>query len=78
MSDKDYAIYQLSGQIYLNEFEDKIKFTNAGDFISQRIENVLEVSYNPSFYRNQLLVESMVMFHMIDIAIFGITGIVVG
>ena len=64
--------YQLGGRIYVNEFEDKIKFTNPGDFIPQRIENVLEVSYNPPFYRNQLLAESMVAFHMIDTATLGI------
>ena len=62
--------YQLGGRIYVNEFEDKIKFTNPGDFIPQKIENVLEVSYNPPFYRNQLLAESMVVFHMIDTANF--------
>ena len=64
--------YQLGGRIYLNEFEDKIKFTNPGDFIPQKIENVLEVGYNPPFYRNQLLAESMVLFHMIDTATLGI------
>lgn len=64
--------YQLGGRIYLNEFEDKIKFTNPGDFIPQKIENVLEVGYNPPFYRNQLLAESMVAFHMIDTATLGI------
>lgn len=64
--------YQLGGRIYVNEFEDKIKFTNPGDFIPQRVENVLEVSYNPPFYRNQLLAESMVAFHMIDTATLGI------
>lgn len=64
--------YQLSGRIYVNEFEDKIKFTNPGDFIPQKIENVLEVSYNPPFYRNQLLAEAMASFHMIDTATLGI------
>ncbi len=64
--------YQLGGRIYVNEFEDKIKFTNPGDFIPQKIENVLEVSYNPPFYRNQLLAESMAAFHMIDTATLGI------
>ena len=57
--------YQLGGRIYVNEFEDKLKFTNPGDFIPQKIENVLEASYNPPFYRNQLLAESMAAFHMI-------------
>ena len=56
----------------MNEFEDKIKFTNPGDFIPQKIENVLEVSYSPPFYRNKLLADSMVAFHMIDTATLGI------
>lgn len=64
--------YQLGGRIYVNEFEDKIKFTNPGDFIPQKVENVLEVSYNPPFYRNQLLSETMAAFHMIDTATLGI------
>lgn len=64
--------YQLGGRIYVNEFEDKIKFTNPGDFIPQKIESVLEVGYNPPFYRNQLLAEAMVAFHMIDTATLGI------
>lgn len=64
--------YQIGGRIYVNEFEDKIKFTNPGDFIPQRIENVLSVSYNPPFYRNQLLAEAMATFHMIDTAALGI------
>ena len=64
--------YQLGGRIYVNEFEDRIIFTNPGSFIPQRIENVLEVSYNPPFYRNQLLADSMVAFHMIDTATLGI------
>ena len=64
--------YQLGGRIYVNEFEEKLKFTNPGDFIPQKIENVLEASYSPPFYRNQLLAESMAAFHMIDTATLGI------
>ena len=64
--------YQLGGRIYVNEFEDKIKFTNPGDFIPRKIENVLEVSYSPPFYRNKLLADSMMVFHMIDTATLGI------
>lgn len=33
--------YQLGGRIYVNEFEDKIKFTNPGDFIPQKIEKCI-------------------------------------
>lgn len=64
--------YQLGGRIYVNEFEERLKFTNPGDFIPQKIENVLEASYSPPFYRNQLLAESMAAFHMIDTATLGI------
>lgn len=60
--------FQLGGRIYINEFEDKIKITNPGNFIPQDIESVLQVSYNPPFYRNQLLADTMVKFHMIDTA----------
>lgn len=47
--------YQLGGWIYVNEFENRLKFTNPSDFIPQKIENVLEASYSTPFYRNQLL-----------------------
>lgn len=67
-----HANYQLGGRIYINEFEDKISFTNPGDFLPQNIEAVLQTSYNPPFYRNQLLAESMANFHMIDTAAMGI------
>ena len=64
--------YQLGGRIYVDEFEDKLKFSNPGDFIPQKIENVLEVSYRPPFYRNKLLADTMMAFHMIETASFGI------
>ena len=67
-----HSNYQLGGRIYVNEFEDKLKFTNPGDFIPQKIEKVLEASYSPPFYRNQLLAESMAAFRMIDTATLGI------
>lgn len=67
-----HSNYQLGGRIYINEFEDHIKITNPGDFLPQTIENVLQISYNPPFYRNQLLAEAMVNFNMIDTATMGI------
>lgn len=67
-----HSNYQLGGRIYINEFEDQIKISNPGDFLPQNIEAVLKISYNPPFYRNQLLAESMVNFHMIDTATMGI------
>lgn len=67
-----HSNYQLGGRIYINEFEDRIKITNPGDFLPRNIESVLEVSYNPPFYRNQLLAETMSKFYMIDTATMGI------
>ena len=46
--------------------------TNPGDFLPQRIETVLQKTYSPPFYRNQLLTDGMFKFHMIDTATSGI------
>lgn len=67
-----HSNYQLGGRIYVNECEDSINITNPGDFLPQTIETVLQTTYNPPFYRNQLLTESMVHFYMIDTATSGI------
>ena len=64
--------YQLGGRIYINESEDSINLTNPGDFLPQRIETVLQKTYSPPFYRNQLLTDGMFKFHMIDTATSGI------
>lgn len=70
-----HANYQLGGRIYLNEFDDHIVVTNPGDFLPPGIESVLKPGYNPPFYRNQLLAETMVRFHMIDTETSGIKKI---
>lgn len=67
-----HSNYRLGGRIYVNEEEDTILITNPGDFLPRSIVNVLKPSYNPPFYRNQLLADSMVNFHMIDTATSGI------
>ena len=67
-----HSQYQLGGRIYVNEFEDSINITNPGDFLPQTIEAVLQTTYNPPFYRNQLLADAMVKFHLIDTATSGI------
>ena len=67
-----HARYQSGGRIYVNEGEDSINITNPGDFLPQTIEAVLQTTYNPPFYRNQLLAETMVRLHMIDTATSGI------
>jgi len=64
--------YTIGGRIYVNEFEDKIKITNPGSFLPGKIQPVLEPSYSPPYYRNQLLTQAMVSFHMIDTASMGI------
>lgn len=67
-----HSNYQQGNRIYVNEFEDYITITNPGDFLPHSIETVLQVTYNPPFYRNQLLAEAMVKCNMIDTATSGI------
>ncbi len=67
-----HSNYQLGGRIYINETDDRIIISNPGDFLPQTIANVLQTTYNPPFYRNQLLADTMVKFHMIDTATSGI------
>ena len=67
-----HSDYTIGGRIYLNEFEDKIILSNPGTFLPGSIEPVLKPSYNPPFYRNQLLAEVMVKFNMIDTQTMGI------
>lgn len=67
-----HSEYTLGGRVYLNEFEDKIILTNPGSFLPGKIEKVLDPGYNPPFYRNQLLAETMVKLNMIDSQSIGI------
>ncbi len=67
-----HADYSIGGRIYLNEFEDNLILTNPGTFLPGGIEPVLKPSYNPPFYRNQLLAEAMGKFNMIDTQTMGI------
>lgn len=67
-----HSNYLLGGRIYVNEEEDSISVVNPGDFLPQTVETVLQKTYNPPFYRNQLLAEAMVKFHLIDTATSGI------
>ncbi len=67
-----HSNYILGGRIYINEEEDCISIVNPGDFLPQTVETVLQKTYNPPFYRNQLLADAMVKFHMIDTATSGI------
>ena len=64
--------YTMGARIYVDEYEDKIKFTNPGTFMPGDIRAVLDPSYAPPFYKNQLLAETMANFGMIDTATMGI------
>jgi len=64
--------YAMGARIYVNEFEDRIKFTNPGTFTPGDIRTVLDPSYSPPFYHNQLLAETMAKLFMIDTASMGI------
>lgn len=67
-----HSEYTIGGRIYVNEFEDRLILSNPGSFLPGAIEPVLNPSYNPPFYRNQLLAETMVKLNMIDSQAMGI------
>lgn len=58
--------YRLKGIINIMEFKDKLIITNEGNFIPQKIENVLKDGYSSPYYRNQFLANAMVNLNMID------------
>lgn len=64
--------YKMGRRIYLDEFEDHILISNAGQFLPGNIKSVLEPAYAPPYYRNPLLDQAMVGFRMIDTASSGI------
>lgn len=70
-----HSDYTKHGRIYVNEMEDVINFKNPGSFLPGNIETALNINYNPPFYRNQLLAETMVKFNMIDTQSMGIRRI---
>lgn len=67
-----HSNYGSGQRIYVDEMEDEIEFSNPGEFIPRCIENVLQKTYRPPFYRNPLLADAMVNFDMIDTASSGI------
>ncbi len=67
-----HSNYTIGGRIYINEFEEKIILSNPGSFLPGSIEPILQPSYNPPYYRNQLLSEAMVKFNLIDTQTMGI------
>ena len=67
-----HSDYTIGGRIYINENEDSIVLTNPGSFLPGTIEKAIQKNYNPPFYRNQLLAETMFKLNMIDTQTMGI------
>lgn len=67
--------YRLKGIINVMEFRDKLIITNEGNFIPQKVENVLKDGYSSPYYRNQFLANAMVNLNMIDTVGSGIRRI---
>ena len=67
-----HSDYTIGGRIYINENEDSIVLTNPGSFLPGTIEKAIQKNYNPPFYRNQLLAETMYKLNMIDTQTMGI------
>ena len=64
--------YTAGRRIYVDEFESRIRISNAGSFLPGDVKRVLEPAYAPPYYRNPLLAQAMVNFKMIDTAVMGI------
>jgi len=58
--------YRFSRRVNIIESPDMLIFINDGNFIPNQIENILDRTYVPPFYRNQFLATAMVNLNMID------------
>uniref|UniRef100_A0A7C4PP55 Transcriptional regulator n=1 Tax=Anaerolinea thermolimosa TaxID=229919 RepID=A0A7C4PP55_9CHLR len=58
--------YSLRSRIMVVEFPDRILFQNAGSFLPESIERVIQTNAPSPFYRNQFLARAMVNLGMID------------
>lgn len=58
--------YRLCGQINLVEYEDRLVFSNKGNFIPGNIETVLNSESPEENYRNAFLANAMVNLKMVD------------
>ena len=67
--------YYLKGIINVMEFKDKLIITNEGNFIPEKVENVLQDGYSAPYYRNPFLANAMVNLNMIDTVGSGIKRI---
>lgn len=58
--------YSLCERISVVEYPDMLVFSNGGDFIPDRVENVIQQDAPQRHYRNQYLCDVMVNLNMID------------
>ena len=64
--------YAMNERIIVNEYVDKLVFTNAGSFYDGVYEDYVEGKKTPGRYRNQFLCNAMVNLKMVDSQGFGI------
>lgn len=64
--------YAMNERIIVNEYVDKLVFTNAGAFYEGVYEDYVEGTKTPGRYRNQFLCNAMVNLKMVDSQGFGI------
>lgn len=64
--------YTMNERIVVNEYVDKLVFTNAGAFYDGVYEDYVEGKTTPKRYRNQFLSNAMVNLKMVDSQGFGI------
>lgn len=64
--------YTMNERIIVNEYVDKLVFTNAGAFYEGVYEDYVEGTKTPGRYRNQFLCNAMVNLKMVDSQGFGI------
>lgn len=58
--------YNIQSKIVLVEFPEHLVFENAGKFLPETVENVIQYDAPQKFYRNKFLCEAMVNLNMID------------
>ncbi len=64
--------YAMNERIIVNEYVDKLVFTNVGSFYDGAYEDYVEGKKTPGRYRNQFLCNAMVNLKMVDSQGFGI------
>lgn len=58
--------YRLGGRINVVEYDEKLVFSNAGSFIPETIQSVLDADAPEEKYRNTFLAAAMVELNMVD------------